>query len=488
MAPASPSNGSAPGAATEPPSDPPVDLHRVAAAVRRSRVPVIACVLAVMGAVLLVSARAPARYQATARIAAEADTAAGPVDPNAMAARLAASRELVTAPSVLAVVAQRRPGETPRGLAGKLSATVESEAGILDVSATDTRPRVAAALANAAAAAFLERRAVGQRQAAERARGVLTAQLRETGTAPGVAAALRERIGDLAVSEATAGSDLRLVESADVPEQPYAPRPVRNAIFAGLAALLLAVLAAVARDRMRGRSDRGREIARQAGVPLLAVLPPSAGAPAQRRRPWRRRAHTDPGVELAALRAAVIVALPSDAQSTVLVCGIAGDEGAGRVAAGLLRSLRLASLDAVFVHADGSDGDRAAVRAAQRDGHRYVVVSGPTIAGSPELPQLAGQASAAILVGRVGQTAASTAAAAARLLRAFELDLLGLVLTTAGAEAGADAEAEWIDGAATRATPSRAGLWATVAPEVPAPPADKPSANGRGNGRRTTAI
>jgi capsular polysaccharide biosynthesis protein len=488
MAPAPPLNGSAPGAAAEPPSDPPVDLRRVAAAVRRSRVPVIVCVVAVMGAVLVVSARAPARYQATARIAAEADTAAGPVDPTAVTARLAAGRELVTAPSVLAAVAQRHPGETPRGLAQKLSATVESEAGILDVAATDTRPRVAAGLANAAAAAFLERRAVGQRQAAERARGVLTAQLRDTGTAPGVAAALRDRIGNLAVTEATAGSDLRLVESADTPAQPYAPRPVRNAIFAGLAALLLAVLAAVVRDRLRGRSDAGREIARQAGVPLLAVLPPSAGARASRRLPWRRRAHPDPGVELAALRAAVMVALPPATQSTVLVCGIAGDEGAGRVAAGLLRSLRIASLDAIFVHADGSGDDRAAMRAAQQGGHRFVVVSGLTITGSPELPQLAGQASAAILVGRLGQTSASTAVAAARLLGALELDLLGLVLTTAGADAGAEAEEEWLAVAAGRATPARAGLWATVAPEVPSQPADKPSANGRGNGRRTTAI
>jgi hypothetical protein len=290
------------------------------------------------------------------------------------------------------------------------------------------------------------------------------------------------------VTEATAGSDLRLVEGADTPDAPYAPRPVRNAVLAGLAALLLAIAAAVVRDRRRGRSDAPREIARRAGVALLAVLPQDTGAaPASGRfGRVRRRAHADPGVELAALRAAVMVGLPADAQSTVLVCGIAGGEGAGRVAAGLLRSLRLASLDAVFVHADASAEDRAALRQAQQDGHRYVIVSGLTIIGSAQLPLLAGHATAAILVGRLGQTTAASASAAARLLGALELDVLGLVLTTARDEAAAP-EATSAE-PAPRAVAPRAGLWAGSGPEAPLRPADKPSANGRGNGRRTTAI
>jgi capsular polysaccharide biosynthesis protein len=486
MAPASLANGSTASAATEPLRDPPLDLGRVAAAVRRSRLPVLAAVATVMGAVLVASVRAPARYEATARIAAEADGTGGPVDPAGLTNRLATSRELVAAPAVLAAVASRVPGHTPRELAAKVSASVDAQASILDVSATDTSPRRAAALANAAAAAFLERRAVGQRQAAHRARAVLTAQLRDTRTAPGVAAALRERIGDLAVTEATAGSDLRLVEAARAPDAPYAPRPVRNAVLAGLAALLLAVTAAVARERLRGRSDAAREIARRAGVPLLAVLPHHAAGPAPRRR---RRARADPGVALAALRTAVMVGLPHDAQSTVLVCGIAGGEGAGRVAAGLLRSLRLAGLDARFVHADGSQEDRAALRAAQLNGHRYVVISGLTIIGSAELPLLAGHATAAIVVGRLGQTTAASAAAAARLLSALELDVLGLVLTTPGPEPmPAEGDEESVVEPTGRALAPRSGLWAGAGGETSAPAGDKPSANGRGHGRRTTAI
>jgi hypothetical protein len=184
-----------------------------------------------------------------------------------------------------------------------------------------------------------------------------------------------------------------------------------------------------------------------------------------------------------------MVALPPDTQSTVLVCGITGGEGAGRVAAGLLRSLRLASLDAVFVHADGSGEDRAALRAAQHDGHRFVIVSGLSIIGSAQLPLLAGHATAGILAGRLGETTASAAAGAARMLSALELDVLGLVLTSAeGEETAAEEPDAPMAASATRMVAARAGLWAGVGPEAPSQPADKPSANGRGNGRRTTAI
>ena len=62
---------------------------------------------------------------------------------------------------------------------------------------------------------------------------------------------MRERLSELAVTEATADSGLRLVQRAAMPTAPYAPRPIRSAVLAFFSALLLAVLVAIAWDHVR---------------------------------------------------------------------------------------------------------------------------------------------------------------------------------------------------------------------------------------------
>ena len=61
-----PTNGTNPEPAAD--SDPPVDLRRTAAAIRRSAGLVAAIVVVVTGVVLAVSLLSPDRYKATARI------------------------------------------------------------------------------------------------------------------------------------------------------------------------------------------------------------------------------------------------------------------------------------------------------------------------------------------------------------------------------------------------------------------------------------
>jgi capsular polysaccharide biosynthesis protein len=431
-----PGGRSAPDAA---PGDQPIDLGHVREAVRRSGLFVAVAVLAVMGVVYYLSLRAPERYEATARIAGGGSAVAAG-DPSAVATSLATNRELATAPAVLQAVSRTVPGTSAATLANAVSASVERDASILDVTATSSNPGRAAAIANAVATEFLARRTADQRRAAHRARTQLQAQLKGvrettkagTQTAAGnLATAIRERISDLALQEVTAGNDLRLAESATPPAAPSAPRPVRSAALAGLAALLLAITVAVVYSRTRRRGAQAQELAERAGIPLLAVLPEGGRLP---RRSGRRQ-NERLVVEQAALQGSVRHALPPKSQRTLLVCDIAGGEGAARVAEGLARSLTWARLDATVLRPGASADPDAELEQARRAGHRYVIVVGPAVTGSSLLPLLACQANAAILVGRLGRTSAGEVATAMQLLSALDLHVLGLVLTASSADA-----------------------------------------------------
>jgi Mrp family chromosome partitioning ATPase len=66
-----------------------------------------------------------------------------------------------------------------------------------------------------------------------------------------------------------------------------------------------------------------------------------------------------------------------------------------------------------------------------------VIVNAPAVNGSSGLPLLAWQASAAVLVGRLGRTSGGEVLTSAQLLGALGVPLLGLVLTAPAADAAA---------------------------------------------------
>ena len=424
-------------------SDPPIDLSRVARAVSRHALLVVASVVLVVAVVYAISARAPARYQATARISADTPTNATSSDPNAVTASLATSRALVVGAGVLDAAAARLHGTTGEALSKSVSAAVDPDASIVDVTATAGSAARAATVANTVAATFLAQHTREQRQKAQRTKASVQSQLDSVGNgtaATGLASALRAQVANLAVTQAAAGTDLTLAERATAPATPVAPRPLRNALFAGLSALLLAVVAAVARDRSGRRSAEARELAARAGVALLAVVPDGRRATlrqlAERLR-GSRRISDRAIVEQAALQAAVRAALPPRGARTVLVCGIAGGEGASRVARGLARSLSWAGLDSVFVDSALRGPTDEALATARETPHRYLVVSAPVADGSAGLPLLAWEADAAILVGRLGRTSPGAVMTAAQVLGSLDVLVLGLALTAAPADAAA---------------------------------------------------
>jgi capsular polysaccharide biosynthesis protein len=435
--------------------DAPVDLSRVSGAIRRDLRLVAGIVLVATGVVLLVSLLSPVQYRASARIADE-PLAAGTADSADTDRRLATSRELATTPGVLAAAAQQLRGETAETLAGKVSATVDPATSILDIAATDANPDHAADVANAVARAFLSERGRQERQVLSQAQERLTQELadqRERGASAATIDALRSRLGDIAATGVMVGSGLRLVQEATPPPSPYAPQPVRSALVALLASLLVAVLVAIARDRLRHRGPDAEALSRAVDLPLIAALP---ATDVRRSRRHDSGAVDGEVIEEAALQAAVRLALPPRGQRVVLVQGAGSDDGPARVAAALARSLSWGGHATVMVVLDAPERARPrvpspgpdvpVVRAVDVDERlqglrqadfRYVIVATPRGATGPQLRELAAHAAGTILVARLGSTTIDDAVAARRLMRALGLHGLGLVVTCAAEDASA---------------------------------------------------
>ena len=433
--------------------EPPVDLTGVAGALRRGRRLVVAIVAVVTVVALVVSLASPDRYRASARIA-EDPSSGEPLDVAAADRRLATSRELVTAPAVLAEAAERVPGESAGSVAAKVTAKLDITASILDVAATDGDPERAARIANAVAATFLAESERLEREAVVQSRERLTNELerqRRAGASDTTLDALRQRISELAVSEVLAGPGLRLVQPAAAPAAPFAPRPLRTTVVAFFAALFCAVLVALARDRLRPQAPGARALAKAAELPLIAALPP--GVDGRRRRSWPADQAL---IEEAALQAAVRGALPARGKHVVVVHGVGDDGDGAHVAAGLVRSLNWANQRAALVElaspddagepAVQSDEDVPVFRCAdhedeleelRRADFRYLIVCSPQTAQGRRLRMLGHEPTAAVLVARLGATSSAEAKAARRLVDALGLHALGLAVTGSAREAKA---------------------------------------------------
>jgi capsular polysaccharide biosynthesis protein len=453
-----PPNGTSAEQAAATDADPPVDLRRTAAAVRRSGGLVAAIVVLVTAVVLVVSLMSPDRYRATARIADDPGPGES-VDIETADRRLATSSQLVTAPTVLADAAQRLPGESIDTLERSVSASVETDASILDVVATGEDPEQVAQIANTVAETFILESMRVEERVASRARERLEEELerlRETNAPAETREAVRDRLTELTVSEVTADPGLRVVQEAAVPSAPYAPRPVRSAVLAFFSALLLGVLIAIMRDHVRPPVPDAPTLSRVTGLPLLAALPAAAHAgwrgPVRRllRRPSQASSAVDQTViEEAALQGAVRSALPPRGQRVVLVHGIDESDAGTQVAEALARSLAWGGHATVLVRFEKHDGGRrpapdvpvvqctdivAELDELREMDYRYVVVQSPRVARAARLRPLAASSTAVLLAARLGQAGTGDAAAARRFVEALALGGLGLVVTCSPAE------------------------------------------------------
>jgi capsular exopolysaccharide synthesis family protein len=344
---------------SELPHDEPVEVGRYMDALRRSRLLIALIIVPVTLAVLAISFAVPKTYRATSKIVLEATTdSLSGTDAQSVQRRLATIQVLLTTREMLrSAVANGLKGETDNTLNDKVHATVDQNANVVSIVATDDNARGAAAIANVVAATFLAKQRRLEQQRLTRSRASLQralAELRRTASpqtqieVASEIAAVRQRLTDLNVSAASSGSELQLAEAAEPPIAPSSPRPVRNAIFGFFAASFIAALVVLARAQLRPRVSGSRELSRLLDVPVLVEVP-------YVRRRFGHSPKTLSAIEYEAyqtLQASLRMQLPPDGQQIVLVTSALHGEGKTEVTAALGLVLAQAGQRTWLVSAD----------------------------------------------------------------------------------------------------------------------------------------
>jgi non-specific protein-tyrosine kinase len=335
------------------PPEQPIETGRYLDALRRSKLLIAAIILLLTSTVFLVSTALPKTYRATAKIVV--GDAADPLqtgDEASLERRLATITALLETRETMRRARRRVPGVTVAALGDKVSSSVDPAANIINVVATDASARRAARIANAVAVTFVADQRAAERRRLNRARATLQAALDELEGKRGVQvaterASIRERLTDLNVA-ATNRAELELAEAARPPTTPYAPRPLRNSLFAFFAAGFIAALVVLARAQLKPRVTNTRELSRLLELPVLTEVP-------HVRRGLGHRPQTVSSVEYEAyqtLQASIRRKLPPTGQRIVLVTSALHGEGKTEVTAALGLVLSQAGLRTWLVSAD----------------------------------------------------------------------------------------------------------------------------------------
>jgi tyrosine-protein kinase len=330
-----------------------IEVRRYLDAVWRRRGMIAAIVVIMTGVVVAVSLILPKNYTATARLVFEENASPlGQTDEASTQRQLATTETLLTSSKVLDQAATRVPGaEDGDDIADEVESSVEQDANIINISATDRDPKRAAQIANAVARAFLAERERLDRRRIASARRQLEDEIVRLQGAPNAdvqIGAIRQRISELAVSEASAGSDLAIAEPAEPPDAPASPRPFRNGVLAFFGSLFLGVLIALARDQFTPRVSGPRELGRMLDLPVLIDVPHVGG------RTGRRALLTGAEVEAyQTLRSSLELSLPADRRPhLILMTGALHAEGKTTATARLGRAVAQAGNRVLLVSAD----------------------------------------------------------------------------------------------------------------------------------------
>ena len=254
-----------------------IEVRRYLDALRRGKWLILTLVVLATATAVIVSSLLPKRYEASTSIVKQ--VASGPYDSvnvDSITRELQTIQRLLVTRDVLNRAARRIPGESASALRGSITSTVDPEANLLYVQATAGTPERAADRANAVATAFVTEQRDVTRQQYERARAGLLQELDRVQGQVGASQqeeALRQRLSELAVVQANAGTDLQVAESANPPGSPTSPKPIRDGIIALFLALFVGVLVALGRDQLVPRVNGPRELSRLMDLPMLTAVP-----------------------------------------------------------------------------------------------------------------------------------------------------------------------------------------------------------------------
>jgi polysaccharide biosynthesis transport protein len=260
-----------------------------------------------------------------------------------------ASSEPIAAQAIKAVHA----GVSARALLANSSVTSSPDTDLLTFEVNSVNPSQAIKLANAYARAYTQFQGQLDTAAVQSAVRGLSAQIagfQRQGKSP--PAALTGRASELEVLRTLQASSTTVARPATSAPQ-VKPTPVRDAVLAAVAGLLLGLLGAFARDALDTRVTDENEISSRLGWPLLARLPtPSrsirkSGAVASLAEPGGPDAEA-----VRILRAQVTYALRASGAKTVAITSAEVAEGKSTTAANLAVAIAQAGSHVVLLEMD----------------------------------------------------------------------------------------------------------------------------------------
>ena len=292
-----------------------MDLRSVLGLLRRRWRAVAVCLLAALAGAAVVTSRAEPEYRASARLFVNiprAGSVAEQVQGVQLTVQLLQSySQIATSRTAAAEIAQRL-GSPAGSVDGRVTATPKPETLLIDVSASANDPGRSAQLANAAAAVLID------------------------------------KIADLEKGKA-APVTAQVIDPAEPPGAPVAPRPKVNYAIGGVVGLLIGVLLALGLDAL----DRSVKTPAQATdsfrAPLLSVTPRSREI---RDRPVPEDALSPVSEAFRALRTAVRFVNPDHPLRTILVTSAVSGEGKTTTAINLAAALAQSGERVLLVDAD----------------------------------------------------------------------------------------------------------------------------------------
>jgi tyrosine-protein kinase len=331
----------------------PIEVHRYVNALRRGVPLILAVAVALALSTYFVSSLLPKRYKAQASIVKQDTAVVTQGQSNdSISRQLTTVQRLLTTNGVLAAAARRVPGENVTTLTDKVTAAVDPEANLVYVTAKDGSPTHAADIANAVATTFASEQAAIQRRQVEAARTALQQELTRLRAQPGSAAqvqALQQRLSDLNLSIASAGTDLAIAQRATRPTAQDTPRPVRNTVLGLVLGLFLGVLVALGRDQLVPRISGSRELSRLLELPMLVSVPHVGQRRGRRNRALSSVEHQTYQTLATLVRFSLT---PADGPHVVLVTSAVHGEGKSTVTARLGTALAHAGHRTLVVSAD----------------------------------------------------------------------------------------------------------------------------------------